>query len=692
MMRSLFSGVSGLKGHQTRMDVVGHNISNVNTVGYKASRVTFADTLYQTSSGASAPTGNLGGINPKQIGLGMNVGSIDTIFGDASTQGTGKNTDVALSGNGLFMVKNGSGTYYTRNGAFEFDAKGNYVLPGNGSFVQGWMARENGELVTTEQPGNITIKAGKNMQPQMTTAASYLNNLNADTKGYEVASIMAKFEDGKQKSLAAYTTGSIGEITLGTSTGADVKLDDNAQYAFTTGDQLAGKALFETKVTALEAGGAGKEVTVTYQGNKQDVYDVQLVGAGGVLEPFTIKQTSGTYAIGDQEAISGTIDTNGVTTNGTEPGVTELTVTLTQPTARAGQKVKIKVPNPANFTYADGQRVNFNLSATKLEGQPGAKVHTENTFSNGKELDANEVVSATNPFTVTEKNQRYVYKGRLDNSDGTVNRVDRTVKQPTEVTLTMKDGQVFTGAVNGEYKVGSMFYPPSVTTFTVYDSLGGAHSIPLTFRKSGANEWDMSLAGSDTYTYKEANGMEVTATLTKTKLKFDQTGRYVSGDATVSLTYKREGKEEPKPHKVTVSLGALTQYSGSSTIKAETDGNAEGVLKNVTIDNTGTITGVYSNGKIKAEAQLAIAQFNNASGLTRVGGNFFQQSNNSGAANVKTATDLGCTITPSALEMSNVDIADQFSDMIVTQRGFQANSKTITVGDEMLETLIGMKR
>jgi len=674
------------------MDVVGHNISNVNTVGYKASRVTFADTLYQTSSGASAPTGNLGGINPKQIGLGMNVGSIDTIFGDASTQGTGKNTDVALSGNGLFMVKNGSGTYYTRNGAFEFDAKGNYVLPGNGSFVQGWMARENGELVTTEQPGNITIKAGKNMQPQMTTAASYLNNLNADTKGYEVASIMAKFEDGKQKSLAAYTTGSIGEITLGTSTGADVKLDDNAQYAFTTGDQLAGKALFETKVTALEAGGAGKEVTVTYQGNKQDVYDVQLVGAGGVLEPFTIKQTSGTYAIGDQEAISGTIDTNGVTTNGTEPGVTELTVTLTQPTARAGQKVKIKVPNPANFTYADGQRVNFNLSATKLEGQPGAKVHTENTFSNGKELDANEVVSATNPFTVTEKNQRYVYKGRLDNSDGTVNRVDRTVKQPTEVTLTMKDGQVFTGAVNGEYKVGSMFYPPSVTTFTVYDSLGGAHSIPLTFRKSGANEWDMSLAGSDTYTYKEANGMEVTATLTKTKLKFDQTGRYVSGDATVSLTYKREGKEEPKPHKVTVSLGALTQYSGSSTIKAETDGNAEGVLKNVTIDNTGTITGVYSNGKIKAEAQLAIAQFNNASGLTRVGGNFFQQSNNSGAANVKTATDLGCTITPSALEMSNVDIADQFSDMIVTQRGFQANSKTITVGDEMLETLIGMKR
>lgn len=692
MMRSLFSGISGLKGHQTRMDVVGHNISNVNTTGFKASRVTFADTLYQTTSGSSAPQGNLGGVNPKQIGLGANVASIDTVFGDASVQGTGKNTDVALAGNGLFMVKNNSGTYYTRSGAFEFDANGNYVMSGNGSFVQGWMARENGELVTTEQPGNITIKAGKSMQPQMTTSATYLNNLNADTKGYEIASIIAKFADGTQKAVPNYSPGSIGEITLGLTNG-DVKLDENAAYAFTTGDDVKGKALFGTKVTSLEAAGAGKEVKVTYQGDKKDVYDVQMEdpAGSGTYKAFNIKQTTGTYAIGDKLAISGTIDPNGVTTNGTEPGVTVLTVTLTQPASMAGKKAQIKVPNPASFSYADGQTVNFNLYANKLEGQPGAKIHTENAYSNGKVLDANEA-TATAPYTVTEKNQSYVYKGRVDGSDGTVTKVDRTVKQPTEVTLTMKDGQVFTGAVNGEYKVGGMYYPPSVTTFTVYDSLGGAHSVPLTFRKTGANEWDMSLGGSDTYTYKEKNGMEVTATLTKTKLKFDQTGRYISGDATVSMTYKREGEEEPKPHKVTVSLGALTQYSGSSTIKAESDGNAEGVLKSVSIDKTGTITGVYSNGKIKAEAQLAVAQFNNPAGLTRAGGNFFEISNNSGAANVKTATDLGCTITPSALEMSNVDIADQFSDMIVTQRGFQANSKTITVGDEMLETLINMKR
>lgn len=706
MMRSLFSGVSGLKGHQTRMDVIGHNISNINTVGYKASRVTFADTLYQTSSGASAPTGNLGGINPKQIGLGMNVASIDTIFSDASAQGTGKNTDVALSGNGLFMMKNSTGTYYTRDGAFEFDAKGNYVLPGNGSFVQGWMARENGELVTTEQPGNITIKAGKSMQPQMTTAASYLNNLNADTKGYEIASIVAKYKDGTQKSLASYKQGVVGVMSLGTDKSKTVTLDDDvADYKFTTNNALADRALFKTTVTSLDPN--GKNIGLTFK-NDSGSYSIGVVNGTSLDNVEFDMNSGGPYAIGQKYYLTGTIDTNGVTTSGSTPGVTELTLKNAQIVdaagntvkALTGKTIKVKVPTPSDFTYADGDTPKFGMTISKMEAEKDVKVATPNTYSNGAKLDENECTTTVTStafapgqrYVVTEQNQEYIYKGRHNGDDGIVKNVQRDSKKEDTVTLTMKDGQVFTGAVNGEYKVGGMYYPPSVTTFTVYDSLGGAHSVPLTFRKTGANEWDMSLAGSDTYSYKEANGMEVTATLTKTTLKFDQTGRYISGDATVSMTYKREGEEEPKTHKVTVSLGALTQYSGSSTIKAETDGNAEGVLKNVTIDSTGTITGVYSNGKIKAEAQIAIAQFNNASGLTRIGGNFYQQSNNSGAANVKTAADLGCTITPSALEMSNVDIADQFSDMIVTQRGFQANSKTITVGDEMLETLIGMKR
>ena len=109
MMRSLFSGVSGLKNHQTRMDVIGNNISNINTVGFKSSRTTFSDMLSQSQSGPSSPTASLGGINGKQIGLGSAVASIDMNFTDGSAQATGKNTDLALNGNALFVLKNGGG-------------------------------------------------------------------------------------------------------------------------------------------------------------------------------------------------------------------------------------------------------------------------------------------------------------------------------------------------------------------------------------------------------------------------------------------------------------------------------------------------------------------------------------------------------------------------------------------------------
>ena len=177
MMRSLFSGVSGLKNHQTRMDVIGNNISNVNTTGFKSSRTTFADMISQNLTGASAPTTTRGGINPKQIGLGTSVASIDLIFSDGSPQSTGKNTDLALSGNGLFVVKNGNQTYYTRDGAFAFDGDGNYVLPGSGMFVQGWMGND-GVVDTTSAVGNITVQAGKAMEAKASSLVNYYYRLD----------------------------------------------------------------------------------------------------------------------------------------------------------------------------------------------------------------------------------------------------------------------------------------------------------------------------------------------------------------------------------------------------------------------------------------------------------------------------------------------------------------------------------
>ena len=147
------------------------------------------------------------------------------------------------------------------------------------------------------------------------------------------------------------------------------------------------------------------------------------------------------------------------------------------------------------------------------------------------------------------------------------------------------------------------------------------------------------------------------------------------------------------PQRVSLDYSALTQYAGSNTIAGKADGNAAGTLTSVSIDKTGTITGTYTNGMRKTEAQVALQRFTNPAGLTKIGNSLYEDSNNAGkSGEPTTAATIGATITPSALEMSNVDVANEFTDMIITQRGFQSNSKIITVSDEMLETLIQMKR
>ncbi|HSV55622.1 MAG TPA: flagellar hook-basal body complex protein, partial [Magnetospirillaceae bacterium] len=141
MMRSLYSGVSGLQNHQVRMDVLGHNIANVNTTGYKKNRVNFQDLLYQQMSGAARPTIEVGGVNPKEIGLGMSIASVDTIHTQGSLQTTGVMTDMAIQGNGFFVMQRGDSRLFTRAGAFSLDRDGRLVNPANGHRVQGWNAQ-----------------------------------------------------------------------------------------------------------------------------------------------------------------------------------------------------------------------------------------------------------------------------------------------------------------------------------------------------------------------------------------------------------------------------------------------------------------------------------------------------------------------------------------------------------------------
>ena len=482
MMRSLYSGVSGLKNHQTRMDVVGNNISNVNTTGFKSSRVTFSDTLSQTLSGASAPTENRGGTNPKQIGLGSATSAIDTLFTDGSVQSTGVNTDLCLSGNGLFIVKDGNLSYYTRNGNFKFDKEGYYVNS-DGLKVQGWSATTPGETISTNgQPSEICIPAGKTMAAAATKVATFSKNLDA----------------------------------------AEPRIDS---------------------------------MTVTYK-------------------------------------------------DGTTEAVADGTTTV------------VKV------------------------GQNG--------YNN---------------------------------------------KEVSSITLKMSDGTTTT-ETSGAFKLKNS--KPKTTIATIYDSLGNAHKVTIYMTKTKVdsakgNQWTISLdpAGSKQQEIKESDGTTTTVIMEDATLQFDVNGGLTMGSASAKLTLTNGAGTGQS---VNMTFDDVTQYAGSSTAFATTDGNAAGTLKSVSIDSAGVITGTYTNGLNVQEAQVAIAQFNNASGLTKTGNSLYTESNNSGTPNIGTISDLGCTVTPSSLEMSNVDMASELTDMIVTQRGYQSNSKIITVSDELLETLINMKR
>ncbi|BEU87258.1 hypothetical protein TAMA11512_07220 [Selenomonas sp. TAMA-11512] len=687
MMRSLFSGVSGLKSHQTRMDSIGNNIANVNTTGYKSTRVTFADTLYQTSAGASAPKDRIGGTNPKQIGLGVGVSAIDTIFTDSSAQSTGKNTDLALNGNGLFVVKRGDETYYTRDGNFSFDAEGNYVLSGSGLYVQGWMADAAGKIAPSPSTEKITIKAGKGMDADPTKMVNYTNNLRGDSPIYKVLNMAVKYVDGTSETTTNYAPTEKGTISLTTNKNFYVTLDDTATYNFQTGQPITGKTLWTSKVDTVTATGPAANdgsVDLTLAVDPTDPTGPRTVT--GLHVPLTVE--SGTYRYGDKFSFSQTIED--VDATGAGPGMVKLKLTDNNKPTKTGI-TQVTVPMPTTFSYKVGDTFTGHLKINKIDNiKDKAVVKAKNGQSaTGEHFPGLSVASATTAA---------VCEGVV--SDGNVEVVHRKSgyafngKEVESVNLQTEDGQSLTGMVGKSYLQNDLFSPPIATVFTVYDTQGRPHKVTVNFTRVPAkdNTWELSIgrgAASDTMTGEDFS--ETNVALSSTELVFDENGRYKSGEGSLTMTFTSpNGAQDSRV--ISLNLAALTQYAGGTTIKGDADGYAAGSLASVQIDSSGVITGVYTNSVMRTEAQVAVAQFNNAAGLQRSGNNLYQISNNSGSAAIGTSTDLGCKITPGALEMSNVDIANEFSDMIITQRGFQSNSKIITVGDEMLETVINMKR
>jgi len=195
MLRSMFSAISGLRGHQIMMDVIGNNIANVNTVGFKSGRVNFQDILSQTLHGATAPQGGLGSINPAQIGLGMTVAGIDVLQTQGNLQSTGKTTDMAIQGDGFFVESDGAGTYYTRDGAFDIALDGSLANPASGMKVQGWQADAAGKIDITQPISNLVIPIGQRTTALATSNVTLSGNLDAGAAvGTSVPTTMTVFD------------------------------------------------------------------------------------------------------------------------------------------------------------------------------------------------------------------------------------------------------------------------------------------------------------------------------------------------------------------------------------------------------------------------------------------------------------------------------------------------------------------
>jgi flagellar hook protein FlgE len=243
MLRSMFSAISGLRAHQTKMDVTGNNIANVNTVGFKGSQTVFQDTLSQVIRAGGAPAQDRGGTNPAQVGLGVKVAAVTTNWTQGATQSTGRSTDFMIEGDGFFVTRSGTEELYTRAGSFDFDGTGKLVTP-DGSVLRGWKAQPDGTVNPNGPIEDLSVPYGQLVNPEQTTTASVIGNIPSETQPAESVQTGITMFDSQgvpQKVFYNFTKGALaGAWTLdiahsdGTVLAPGVAIQFNAAGALTT--------------------------------------------------------------------------------------------------------------------------------------------------------------------------------------------------------------------------------------------------------------------------------------------------------------------------------------------------------------------------------------------------------------------------------------------------------------------------
>lgn len=628
MMRSMFSGVAGMKNFQYSIDVVGNNIANVNTVGFKGSRVTFQTALLQTMKAARSPQNNLGGTNPIQIGLGSQLATVDKIMTQGSFENTGNGTDLAIEGDGFFVLSNGSQYYYTRAGALSVDSNGTLIQSSTGLKVQGWSAIQDPttgtRYVDTNRPiGNITISAGMTMPANATSAATIAGNLNSR----------------------------VGPIPFSmTVTDTTNNVDYNVRFVFsrTSADFIRQTDPFT------------KSQSYTW-----DLYDengqVRAVGFM-VLNEFGRVESSGT-------AYRATASANNQLTQADFASI------------------------PSDGTYY-----------TFVKNDSGDVIFEGNVTIAGGTFTINDP-------DIVSSNRYFAIFGNSSAGDEVVIGGDAAISIPTAGEARFYESDNPSNFSSLQYES-----PKYVTAVQMYDSLGNPYSVYLEFTRIGqfsgmqnAWLWRAYTASGEPISYVDANGQTIYGTNNYVGgiINFNESGR-ISGmygitwdGATLSVSNTElrtirfnaahMGDSTVQP---TIDFTSMTQFSGSNSAAfTYQNGNALGTLQSFAINENGEIIGTFTNGLTDILGQIALAVFNNPSGLTEIGNSLYVVSANSGLAQIGTAGSGGRgTLIPGALEMSNVDLAEEFTKMIIAQRGFQANARVITTADTILGELVALRR
>lgn len=649
MMASLFAGVSGLKNHQVKMNVIGNNIANINTIGYKAGRVNFQEALVQTFKGAGRPSPITGGTNPVQLGLGMQVATIDNLFQQGGLETTGQITDLAIQGQGFFVLGDANGNrFYTRAGAFSVDSTSRLVDPATGLFVLGRMADSTGNISSITPVDAILLPLGQQDPANATSSIVLRNNLNAAATDSDASLTSAGISN--VLSVSGQASDGVGGTHSVSITGAQAQ---NA--GFTGGTSGLGNA------TSLSSLG----VTV--------FDDFSLLIDGTRSEQISGLNASSTI----EDLINSINQISGLTAQLTGAGEVEITreragdaalYSFESSDSAAGNIVNLVFGIPAGagntFTSAGGAASTLNAIDTFTPLQGTGPAAGPIVTSLGMVFD---------PVSGLAIGLTGIGSGGIDVTTGT--------------------GGLAPTAVGSELIIGTDATTHS-TSIQVFDSLGGKHTLSVEFFKSVVNnrwEWSASMLGNEVIT-SGASGY-VTFNNDGSLNTFDYNG----GASGVTIDPQNGAANIG----IAVNAGSTNAYDGltgfasgrhTATVVGQ-NGYGLGILEKISIDQSGNISGIFSNGINRVLAQIILADFSNQAGLLKVGRSMYQPSANSGQAveGVAGATVSG-QISSGALESSSVDIAQEFTQMITAQRGFQANARIITTSDSMLDELVNIKR